>query len=72
MSGYTEEDYQKQRDQVLGASVDDIRALAPLMEAILKEGAVCAIGGEEKLEAEKELFKELKPLIGTTEETDGE
>lgn len=72
MSGYTEEDYQKERDQVLGASVDDIRALAPLMEAILKEGAVCAIGGEEKLEAEKELFKELKPLIGTTEEIDGE
>ncbi|MDY3919083.1 MAG: insulinase family protein [Candidatus Limivivens sp.] len=72
MSGYTEADYQKERDQVLDADQESIRALAPIVEAILKEGAFCVVGGEEKLEQEKALFKELKPLIGGMEDIHGE
>ncbi|MDO5424972.1 MAG: insulinase family protein [Eubacteriales bacterium] len=72
MSDYTEEDFQKERDEVLQADQESIRSLAPIVEAILKEGAFCVIGGEEKIESEKELFLERKPLIGGMEEVHGE
>ena len=64
MNNISPEDYQRERDQVLDACQEDIRALAPYMEAILDQGAFCVIGGEEKLASEKELFDEIKPLIG--------
>ena len=35
------------------------------MEAILKTGSLCALGGEERIKKEKELFGEIKPLIGS-------
>lgn len=47
---------------MLAVTVSDIRALAPLMRAVLDAGCVCALGGEEKLREEKDLFKELKEL----------
>ena len=46
---------------------EDIQKLAPYMEAILKTGSICALGGEERMKKEKELFGELKPLIGGEE-----
>ena len=62
LCGLTYETLQRERDQVLAVTVSDIRALAPLMRAVLDAGCVCALGGEEKLREEKDLFKELKEL----------
>lgn len=62
LCGLTLEELQRERDQVLKVSVEDIRALAPLMEAVLESGCICALGSEEKLQEEKDLFKELKEL----------
>ncbi len=56
MSGMTEEMAQATRDQILNASQEDIRALAPYVEAILSEEALCVVGNEEKIQAEKEIF----------------
>ena len=53
---------QKERDQVLDVTVDDIRALEPYLEEILKNSTVCAVGSEEKLNSEKELFESVLPL----------
>ena len=53
---------QKERQQILNATQEDIRELAGIVEAILKEDALCVIGNEEKLKEEKGLFKELKNL----------
>ncbi len=64
MSDSTVEDFQRERDEILSATQEDIRKLAPIVEAILKDGSLCVIGGEDRLKKEKELFKELKPLIG--------
>ena len=56
---------QKERDEILSATEKDIQKLAPYMEAILKTGSLCALGGEERIKKEKELFGEIKPLIGS-------
>ena len=61
--GVTEEMMQKERNQILGADVEDIRGLAPLIEAILSDDAVCVVGSETAIEKEREIFKEVKSLI---------
>ena len=63
LCGITEEILKKEREQVLDATSEDIQALAPLMDAILADGNICVIGSEDKIEAEKELFKETKELF---------
>lgn len=61
--GVTEEMMQKERDQILNADVEDIRNLAPLIEAVLSDDAVCVVGSETAIEKEREIFKEVKSLI---------
>ncbi|MBR3599784.1 MAG: hypothetical protein IKL53_07880, partial [Lachnospiraceae bacterium] len=57
--GLTDEDLQKDRDQVLATDVDIIRSLAPYVEATINNNIICAVGGESKLEAAKENFKQV-------------
>ena len=59
----TEEDLQKDRDQVLGCTKQDIRALAPLIASVVQEGNRCCIGNEEKLEQAKDCFKEIRNIL---------
>ena len=63
LTGVTLEDLQKERDEVLAATQEDIRALADLVEAVLKQDAICVIGNEEKLREQAGMFKELKSLL---------
>lgn len=58
----TEEDIQREREEILNAGQEDIRALAPLMRAILAEQNICVLGNEDALAKEKDMFLELKPL----------
>ena len=62
LTGITEETLQKEREEILKATQEDIRSLSGIVKAILKENAFCVIGNEEKLKEEKELFLELKNL----------
>ena len=55
---------QKERDEILSASQEDIRALAPYVQAVLDTGSLCVIGNEEKVKADKDLFGEVKNLFG--------
>lgn len=59
LTGITEEDIQKSRDEVLSTDVFKIRALAPYISAVVNSGIICAIGDENKIEANKENFKEV-------------
>ena len=59
----TEEMLQKERDEILNATVEDIHRLAPLVEAVLSDGQICVVGSESKIEEAKETFKEVKNLI---------
>ncbi len=63
MTGLTEEQLQKERDEVLGCGIEEIRALAPYLRAILSQHYLCVIGNEEKLEKEKELFEVTESLF---------
>lgn len=63
MIGVTEEELQKERNEILDATVEDIRALAGIVKAVLSDGIVCAIGSEEKLQSEAGLFGELRSLF---------
>ncbi len=67
-SGITLEQVQQERDEILGAVQDDIRALAPYVRAILSDDALCVIGNEEKIRAEKELFGTILTLTNHGEE----
>ena len=63
----TQQDLQRERNEILSATPGNIRALAPLIEAALQEKYICVIGNGEKIKEEKELFCEIKPLIGQGE-----
>lgn len=56
MSGLTEAQLQKERDEVLCATQEDIRSLAPIAEAILASDCFCVIGGEEKITEAQDMF----------------
>ncbi len=66
-SGITEEEMQRERDEVLNATPEQIRALAPLMRAILADDCICVIGNEEKIKDSKELFGTIRMLSGSAE-----
>ena len=59
----TLEDIQRERDEVLCAGEQDIRALEPLITAVLSEENICVIGNETMLEKESDLFMEVKDLF---------
>ena len=42
-SGITDEDVQRERDEILQAQPEQIRALAPLMRAVLGQENLCVI-----------------------------
>lgn len=63
MNHVSKEMIQKERLQVLHATQEDIRKLAEVLEAVLAAEQFCVIGGEEKIEAAKQLFDEVKDLF---------
>lgn len=63
MTGVTEDDLQKQRDEILSVSKEDIRGLADIVKGILDDGHICVIGNESKVEENKDLFIEVKQLF---------
>ena len=63
LAGITEEDLQRERDEVLNVTEEDIRVLHRLVSEVLKAGNICVIGNETKVEENKDLFKTVKSLI---------
>ena len=62
LTNQTLADLQKERDEVLSATQDDIRALAAHIRAFLQDDCLCVVGNEEKLQEEKDLFLQLESL----------
>lgn len=63
LSGVDKEMMEKEREEVLTATQEDIRSLASLVKAVLDTGSLCVIGNEEKIEVDKDLFGETKNLF---------
>ena len=63
LMGVTTELVQKERDELLSTNQETIRGLAPLIKAAFEDDIICVIGNENKLEQEKEHFKELRSIF---------
>ncbi|MDO4943089.1 MAG: insulinase family protein [Lachnospiraceae bacterium] len=63
LTGLTEEEIQKERDQVLSCTQAVIRSLEPLVAAVANQGIICAIGNEDKMNANSGSFKEVKHVF---------
>ena len=63
ISGVTYEDICREREEILSLSVEKVRALAPIMEAVLSQNYLCTVGNNEKIEESTELFGEVKDLF---------
>ncbi|EGK58407.1 M16 family peptidase [Centipeda periodontii DSM 2778] len=61
----TWEDRQRAREEILTAQQEDVRALAPMIEAAMRENVCCVLGGEEKVHANAALFDEIRPALRT-------
>lgn len=62
-SGNTFERAQKIRDQILDVTVEDIRALAPVIKAALDQDYCCTIGSAKKVEEDNEHFMIVRDLL---------
>lgn len=63
VSGLTNDDIQRDRDQVLEVTEEKIRELAPLIQVIIDAGNICVIGNEDRIEDNKNLFKTIENLF---------
>ncbi len=63
LSNYSFEQIQKERDEILATTKEDIRKTAKIIEAFLSDDCFCVVGNEAKIKEDAALFKEVKPLI---------
>ena len=63
MNHISEEMIREERNQILDAKEEDIRALADVVAAALACNQLCVIGGEDKIEEQKDLFMEIRNLF---------
>lgn len=63
MNNVSIEMLRQDRAQVLDATKESIRELAPLVEACVKQNYLCVVGSQKAIEDNKEMFDEIKPLV---------
>ncbi len=63
MTGTSYEDIQQSRDQVLDATVEDIRALADAIDAAMAQNHLCVVGNEGAIKDNSQLFDKIEALM---------
>jgi len=63
LSNITKEDEQKERDEILSMNRSKIKDMVSLFEKVLEQNIVCVVGNENKVNAEKELFKNIVSIF---------
>lgn len=58
----SQEDIQKERDEVLNTKLNDIKPLSQMLNDIMKQNYCCVLGNENKIKENKDLFNKLVPL----------
>jgi len=53
---------QKERDEILGTTVDDLKGFAKMVKEVMAQNYLCVVGNEKKIEEQKDLFKKILPL----------
>ena len=62
LTGDTTAMLQKERDEILGTTVADLKGFAKMVEKVMAQDTLCVVGNEKKIADEKELFKKILPL----------
>jgi len=62
LTGDTTVMLQKERDEILSTTLEDLKGFAPLVEKVMAQECLCVVGNEKKIADEKELFKKILPL----------
>ena len=63
LMGITEERLKEHRIKMLETDVEDIRALAPIVEAVVEDDYLCVIGNSDKITSEHETFDKIVNLF---------
>ncbi len=63
LSGYEYGEIQKERDEVLHVTKEDIRALAEYVKAVLADECICVVGNEDEIRKNSELFLHMENLM---------
>ena len=63
ITGFTQEDRQQIRDEVLSTKVEDIRHYAEMIEDIMTKNHYCVFGNETKVKEAEDLFHRLTPVF---------
>ncbi|MBO4337865.1 MAG: insulinase family protein [Lachnospiraceae bacterium] len=63
ISELTEEDEQRERDEITGCSIDDIHALAAYIRAFLEDGVLTVNGKEGTIKEAGALFDKIRPMF---------
>ena len=63
LGGVDYEMLQKERDEVLGSTVEVIRSLSEYTDAVMKDYILCVVGNSDTLKKEKSLFDKVEPLL---------
>lgn len=63
MTGVTDELQQRERDEVLSVTPEDIRALSKYIGAFLEQDCLCVVGNSGKIKEEQDLFMKIENLF---------
>ena len=63
LEGLEYEDVQRERDEVLNATPEDIRKLADVLECMLKQNHICVLGNEKVIKESEGIFDRVEKLI---------
>ena len=63
MTGLTQEMLQKERDEMLATTAEDIRGLSKYIEAFMSDEFLCVVGNTEKIKEEAQLFMHTENLF---------
>lgn len=63
LCNYEYEEMQKERDEVLGVTVEDIRKLADYVDAFLSDDCLCVVGNEDEIRKNSGLFMNMENLF---------
>ncbi|MCX6122640.1 MAG: insulinase family protein [Ignavibacteriales bacterium] len=56
------EDQQHERDEVIGTTLSDIKAMRKMVADVLAQKVICVYGNEEKVKAQKDLFGKIEQI----------
>lgn len=62
LRGDTLEQLQKERDEVLSTTLEDLKGFAEMVRKVMETETLCVVGNEKKIAEQKDLFKKILPL----------